>query len=294
MKSRGKWLIPLILGTLILATTPQSTQATIEGNSYIFSAIWNEQTYQENGGPIYQSGSSGQFIVTVYNVTESGGEDVYEYNYNGFNYFITPFPVDQNESVAFQNNKVDFTLYTTDSNSNNRSESTDLDVFPQASFANPGEHLFVNPVWSTHNTDWNTAQTDVENDTTVIQGLTAFTNTGSGTFGFTIVVNTEGTVNVGGTLQDVNGSQTYTFSAAYDPDGVLLNWRLADRTQWINENYTLDQTLVNSILRTSSVGPTPAPLSPELLTTIIVAVIVLVAGVLIGFFVGKRRGTQSR
>ncbi|MFQ5831395.1 MAG: hypothetical protein ACE5H4_01685 [Candidatus Thorarchaeota archaeon] len=285
MTRKRAWFVSIAIGLLAFAFVTLPANASIVGNTYYFAATWIDQTFQENGGPIYQSEAGGVFEVTVFNVTEQGGDDVYVYNYNGFDWLTVSVPVDHNDTVDFQNNKVYFDLATTDGDADNRSEATDVEIYPTRSFTHHGRHLFVNPVWSTHETDWGSAASDVTADPTV----SSFThNSGDGSFSFRIEVDIEDTAEVDGDTQDVNGTAVFTFSASYDSDGVLSTWSLSMHTSLHNENYTSDHTISTSLARTSGLGGAVI-FDPALGTTLAVAGGAAVVALAAGLAVGKKR-----
>ncbi|MFX1563558.1 MAG: hypothetical protein ACFFDP_09670 [Promethearchaeota archaeon] len=275
------WIVSVFIGLLLLTMTQQSVNATVVNSTYYFSQS-SEYSRQEDFGPAYQYVSTSQFRVTVYNVTKQGGDDVYEYTYQGLYYSSWTY---HNYTIDFQENKVYFDLNTVDNNGNNRSESTAITVFPYI-YSGPGQNLFVNPVWSTHTTDWNNAKEEVEDDPTVNQYLCSFTNAENGQFSFTIVVNTEG--HVGIKNENANGTTTFTLGASYDLDGVLMNWRFSQRYQLANENHTSDWTTIISIMRTTGAGPAPNPIFTYLQTILITTGIACPIGVLIGLYITKR------
>ncbi len=285
MTRKRAWFMSVALGLLMFAFVTLPANASVTGNVYYFQGTWVDQAFQENGGPIYHSKSEGAFKITVYNVTEVGGEDVYEYNYNGFDWVGVSVHVDHNDTVEFQDNKVYFDLTATDGDADNRSESADVTVYPTWSFTHHGRHAFVNPVWSTHQTDWGSAATGVEADPTV----SSFThNMGDGSFSFRIVVEVEDNVDVGGTLQDVNGTHTFVFSAAYDSDGIMSSWSLSAQLNLQNENYTSDQTVTTSIARTSGLGG-PIVFDSALGTILVAAGAAGIIALVAGLAIGKRR-----
>ena len=108
----------------------------------------------------------------------------------------------------------------------------------------------MNPVWMTHDADWNDAVADVNSDPTV---SSIVESANEGAFTFTIIVNMNGTIEVGGDFQKANG--TYTFEASYDSDGIALNWAFSQAMNLHNENSTQSYTVGTSFVRTSGVGP---------------------------------------
>ncbi|MEE9540665.1 MAG: hypothetical protein V3V85_04130, partial [Candidatus Thorarchaeota archaeon] len=149
-------------------------------------------------------------------------------------------------------NKVYFDLDTFNPDNDSLAESTDIDIYPAMSSGNPGRHLLVNPVWMTHDVDWNAAVADVNSDSTV---SSIVESANEGAFTFTIIVNVNGTIEVGGDFQKANGTYTYTFAASYDSDGIALNWALSQAMNLHNENSTQSYVVGTSFTRTSGVGP---------------------------------------
>ncbi|MHA1962741.1 MAG: hypothetical protein ACW99U_21335, partial [Candidatus Thorarchaeota archaeon] len=246
MKRNRNFLLPLALGLLLLACAPGVAEAAITGNTYYFAGVWLEQSIQENNGPVFQSKIDGQFAITVINVT---GSDDYEYVYEGFDWFFAPAPTNHTDTVDFQDNKVYFDLDTLDLDSDNMSESTNLGVYPSAHFGHPGRNYFVNPVWATHETDWDAAISDVEDDP--MANLVSH-SAAEGAFTFQIAVDSEQYHFEFGNL---TGTITYTFTSSYDVDGVLMNWELSSRSQLSNENLTRDYTSTQRFTRTGGAGP---------------------------------------
>lgn len=272
--------LPIALGLLLLAAAPQVVRADIVGNTYYFSANWSDVTYQEDGGAIYQSSVDGEFKITVLNVTEVGGDDAYEYNYQGFNVFLSPFVVNHNDTSEFMENKVYFDLTTTDIDANNRSEATGITIHPSTSLGHPGRECFVSPVWSTHNLDWNSAVNDAEANLMVREITDSI---GDGAFSFRIVVDTEGT---DPDLGEMNGTLTFSFAASYDSDGILLNWENSRRSYMFNENHTMDHNIIQRFTRTTGVGPGGLDFGAGV-PVIFVGVIAL-GTLVLGVVIGKR------
>ena len=273
-------LVPLVLGLLVLGLHTKAARAAVPGNVYTFTQTQNELTYRDTTGPSSSYTTTGQFQVTTFNVTAS---DRYEYNYYGY-HMSQSYPVDRNDSVDFQDNKVYFDLNVIDPDDDNRSDVTWLEILPYTP-SNPGRDLFVNPVWSTHDTDWNDAVDDAE-DENVTTSLTH--QHGEGQFSVTIVVDTESVVSVGGIFQDVNGTMTFEFAASYDTDGVLSSWSFYQRHLLQNENYSSDYRLTITTARGSG-GPVAGPADTSLQTTLAVIGVTFVVALVIGLFVGKRR-----
>ena len=277
MKSEKMLLLALTIGILLLAMSPRVTHAAVIGNTYYFTGTWTESSFQEDTSPVFTDMSSGQFKIEILNVTAG---DSIEYNYHGFAF--GPNPVNENYTTPFQDNKVYFDLFTSDPDNDSLAESTFITIYPTTSFSNPGRHLLVNPIWMTHDTDWNDAVTDVNSDSTV---SSIVESANEGAFSFTIVVNVNGTIEVGGDFQQANGTYTYTFAASYDSDGIALNWAFSQAMYLHNENATQRYTMGTSYVRTAGVGPGTV-IDPYMgIPLIYVAAsvpIVLIIGLLIG------------
>lgn len=292
MKLDRTSLFSLVIGLFLLTLTPEVTNAAVTGNIYYFSDTWHEQIVQVDSGPAYQSSDYGQFRITIYNQSELGGKEVYHYNYNGFyssSWGHNPYTYyNHNDTVAFQDNIVHFSLFAEDYNDNNRADACYLGIYPYEDPNHPGQTLFVNTNWSAYEL-WDNAQEEVENNSFVDQSLTSFSNPGDGTFYFTIVVNIDTRMTLSGQFQDWNGTYTYTLSSSYDLDGVLLNYMFSTREQLFNENHTCDWTIVRSITRIIGVGPDLAPIFNTLITIIVVACVAFPLGVLFGIQIRRRR-----
>ena len=277
MKTERMLLLALTMGILLLAMSPRVTHAAIIGNTYYFAGTWMESSYQEDNNPVFTSTWDGQFKIEIMNVTAG---DLIEYNYQGFAFGSSP--TNENYSTPFQDNKVYFELNTFNPDNDSFAESTYVDIYPTISFGNPARHLLVNPVWMTHDVDWNAAVADVNSDSTV---SSIVESANEGVFTFTIIVNVNGTIEVGGDYQQANGTYTYTFAASYDSDGIALNWAFSTARNLHNENATQRYTVGTSYVRTAGVGPGTV-IDPYMgIPLIYVAAsvpIVLIIGLLIG------------
>lgn len=242
--------IPLAV-VLTLAFLAPAADASIVGNTYYFEIAWLQQQYSENTGPTYHAESNGQFRVTVFNLTGSGGGDAYIYNYDGFDWDGSAVTVNQNDTVAFQDNIVYFSLTTPDRDHDNLSETPSLIVYPVRSTAHPGRTVFVNANWSIHESDWNSAVAEAEEEWTVASVVESL---GGGTFSFSIAVNTEMRVDMGSWNQFVNGTTTFDFSAAYDSDGILSSWSFSSRRSLSGDDYTSEYVASMSVARIGGVG----------------------------------------
>jgi hypothetical protein len=252
--------------------------ADIAGNTYHFSAIFDRSTVQENNNPEYVSDIEGQFSIHVFNISQVGGDDVINYNYQGFSWnYASAIYADYNGSVDFQDQKVYWELLTYDIDGNNRSESTTIILYPLSQVNRPGRSFFVNPYWSTHNTNWDAAIEQTENDTSarlVSQSME------DGSFQFEIDVDVE-SPNSG-----LNGTITYSFVAIYDSDGILSSYEFSTRFYWFNDNSTSDRTTLTRYTRTGGVGPTGNILD----ITVPIGYIAIIAPVtlIVGLGIGKK------
>jgi len=231
----------------LLSFLPVSTVAAgdITGNTYFFSATWSEQSYIVDDDPLHKSSLTGDFQLTVQNITAS---DAYEYRYLGANYHsraYDPYFENRTDSVYFQDNKVSFDLSSVDEDADNTSESFSFEMTPHFEHHHPGHMFFVNPVWSTHNTEWNSAVQQAENNPTVSEVSDSI---GDGTFSLQIVVNTESSHELYGAM---NGTATIVFDASYDDNGVLSEWQVSQTREGQNENHTLRMTFTQQFARSS-------------------------------------------
>jgi hypothetical protein len=250
--------------------------ADIAGNTYHYGAIFYKNTVQENDNPEYVSEIEGQFSIHVFNISQVGGDDVINYNYQGFSWtYDTASYVDYNGSVDFQEQKVYWTLYTTDIDGNNRSEQTGLTIHPLRPVHHPGQSFFVNPYWSTHETNWNNAIEQTEN---VTSATLVSQSMDDGTFEFEIEFDTEYPGS------NLNGTNTYSFSAVYDEDGILSSYEFMTQISMFNINSTYDYTTLTSYSRTGGVGPTEniMDVTVPLGYVVLIAPTTLIIGVIIG------------
>lgn len=277
MISRKMILVSVAIGLLMMSLTTVPVRADVEGEIYYYSATYYQESTQVDNDPSYGYSIKGDFRVYVYNISEVGGEDVINYNYQGYVWWGGLFYVDHNDSVAFQDQKVYWDLSTSDSNSNNRSESSNVDTYPQDSWMDWGEDLFVNPIWSTHESDWNDAIEDTESDnssTLISQSI------GDGRFSFQIEVLMENLA------ENLNGTRTYTYSSSFDEDGVLLDLSYTEFTRWENENTTIDMTEKYDLLRTA--GPPGGGLNLSMDVPLVVTAGIGVVTLIVGLLIGRR------
>jgi len=280
---RTMFAIPLAVA-LTLAFLASAADASTIGNTYYFEIAWLQQQYSENTGPTYHAESNGQFRVTVFNLTGSGGDDAYIYNYDGFDWDGSAVTVNQNDTVAFQDNRVYFSLTTPDRDHDNLSETPSLIVYPMRSTAHPGRTVFVNANWSIHESDWNSAVADVEEDLTVASIVESL---GGGTFSFSIAVNTEMRVDMGSWNQFVNGTTTFDFSASYDSDGILSSWSFLSRRSLSGDDYTSEYVVSMNVARIGGVGDGQLTDSSLLIAAGWIGV-GAVAGIVAGTLIGRK------
>ncbi len=264
---------------LIIGIAPAIVQADITGNTYDFTAIWFTQEYQVDGAVVLDEVFKGDFHVTVHNITSS---DRYEYSFAGMNYnryrFI-PYYDEQNDSVAFQDNKVYFNIDTSDADENGIVDDYEFTTYPYFNEHLPGNMFFVNPVWSTHNADWNSAISDAEAQ----PGVTEVTDSiGGGSFSFKIVVRIE---QVHSVYNYMNGTLTITFSAEFDLDGVLSTWSLQQVSSISNENHTITHSLGQSFARGSGAGTL---LDPTVNVAVLAVAVAGIGGLVVGVLIGKK------
>ncbi len=224
-------------------------RASIVGNTYTFAANWLTETVQQDNGVVYSSSVDGQFAITIINTTEIGGDDAYLYNYRGFMLFGgAKTYTDANDTVTFINQKVYFVVTTTDSDHDNRSESVSLQMFPQTSLVHPGREFFVNPIWSTHTSDWNTAVDNLE-DNPLIDDI--IESAGEGTFQLQFKVEIE---SIDPNLGEMNGTATFKFLISFDDDGILMSFERTITVSMHNENHTLEHSMLTKITRASGIA----------------------------------------
>ena len=276
MPSKRTLIVIVAAGLLLLGVTPQSVSAAITANVYDFSAVWFDQNYQVDNANVLDEAILGNFQIRITNLTPS---DSYEYTYTGlnWNYWSLPYYDEYNGSIAFQDNKVHFDLETTDDDEDNLVEDYDLDISPYFSEHHPGSMFFVNPVWSTHDTDWTGSVNDAETQL----GITDITeSTGAGDFSLRVTMGIEDNET---DYDYMSGTLTITFNAAYDADGVLSTWSLRSVTSLSNENHTTTNTVSQSFSRGAG-----APLDPSVGTTLVLVGVAGVGCLVVGVVIGKK------
>ena len=265
----------MAFGLLVLSLVSVPVRADVEGQTYYYSAIYYKESTQVDDDPEFDYSITGDFRVHVYNVSEVGGDDVINYNYQGYVWWGTLFYVDHDDSIDFQDNKVYWTISTADSDLNNRSESASVVPQPSESWFDWGEHLFVNPIWSTHDSDWNNAidDTAADNSSTLISQSMS-----DGSFAFQVEVLMEDW------SENLNGTRTYTYTSSFDEDGVLLEMSFLETTSWENENTTIGITETFELIRTAGLrgGGLNLDFDVPLVVTAGIGVVTLIVGLLIG------------
>ncbi|MCF2137123.1 MAG: hypothetical protein K9W43_07735 [Candidatus Thorarchaeota archaeon] len=279
MNKRGSMILCVML-SFIMLLAPITTHAAVPGKTYSFSVHWLEQVYQENNGPVVNSDVTGEFQIHVFNITSTGGNDLIYYNFKGWNFVGIPVYTDHNDSVAFQDNKVYWTLTTFDSNGNNRSETTSLVVSPVPHFTHPGRFLFVNPIWSTHDTNWDQAINDTKFNPTVDQSTFTY-SASDGAFSFSFAVNIEDVT------EELNGTLTYSLSVSYDSDGVLSQYQFMMHRLLHRANFSSDYTVMNRINRVASVGVS-SPLNLDASVPVMALAIIVPVSIIVGLLIGKK------
>jgi hypothetical protein len=277
MPSKRTLIVVVAVGLLLVGATPKSASAAITGNTYNFSAIWFDQNYQVDNANILDESLHGNFQIRITNLTPS---DYYEYTYTGLNWnhwSYSPYYDEYNGSIAFQDNKVHFDLDTDDADENDLIEHYDFQTFPYFSEHHPGSMFFVNPVWSTHDTDW----TSSVNDADTQLGVTDITqSTGEGDFSLRITMGIEDNHTE---YEYMSGTLIITFSAAYDADGVLSTWTVRYVTSLSNDDHTTIRTVSQSFSRGAG-----APLDPSMGTTLVLVGVAGVGCLVIGAAIGKK------
>ncbi len=271
----------MIMLLVLLFTTPVAVNASIVGQTYTFQAEWQTDTVQQDGGVIYQAAVNGQFTITVINTTEVGGDDAYIFNYRGFRLMGgAKYYTDQNDTVTFINQKVAFTATIYDADMDNRSELVVFQTTPQSSTSHPGREYFVNPIWSTHETDWNNAVDMLEHNSLA---KNIVTSADAGTFQVKFDVPAEFNHPEFGAM---NGTTSFSFSASYDDDGVLLNLKKVQTQTMQNENHSMSITIETQITRAT--GALPAAGGINLTTPLLYIGVAAIGGLAVGMIMGKR------
>ncbi|MGY5874595.1 MAG: hypothetical protein RTU30_02505 [Candidatus Thorarchaeota archaeon] len=279
MRRKRIWLPLLALSLLLLVSHSQTVQATVEGKTYYFTTSSSE-TYEENGVSLYKIQQDAWFKIVALNVTR---ELVY-YDFEGFHYTEgAEVEYRLGVDVNFQDNLVHFDLYTDDPDNDSLSGFPYLTVNPSDSHHEPGGYVFVNPTFDSHDTDWQQAIDDVEEQSSVSQST--FNAPGDGTFSFSIAVDIEAIDYIDDTAENATGVRRFDFSAVYDADGVLNTLLLTATTMLNNENFTSRFISARSVTRTS--GPSLGG-GVALDTTLVAVGIAIPVSLLIGALIGRK------
>ena len=154
-------------------------------------------------------------------------------------------------------------------------------MYPYYHHSNPGQMIFVDPVWVTHNTDWAASVSDAESE----DGFQTITESASdGSFSFQIVVDAEQNHPDYG---NITGTITFTFSAVYDDDGALSNWDFTQVNSLLNEGHSITDTLSRRFVRGAGSGAGFVG-SSELMTQITIAGVAVVGGLVLGVIIARR------
>ncbi len=264
---------------LVMASSP--VQADVIGTTYSFSAVWLERTYQADSVIVQQELYQGTFQISVTNITPN---DAYEYVFTGMNSNYgddTPYYDEQNETIGFDDNTLAFDLHTTDADDNGLAEAASISMYPFYHHSNPGQIIFVDSVWVTHNTDWAASVAAAESE----DGFQTITESADkGTFSFHIIVDIEQDHSDYGNM---TGTASLTFSASYDADGVLLNRDFSQVNSLQNENHTITDTISTSFTRGTGSGAGFVG-SSELMSQVTIAGVAVVVGLVLGVVIAKR------
>ncbi len=281
MKFRRTLFVGTLATLLIFVAIAGPVQADVIGSTYSFSAVWLEQSYQVDGVVAQQTLFQGTFQIQVHNITSSDG---YEYTFKGMNSnhpYDVPYYDEQNDTAHFDDNIVHFDLDCTDIDENGVAESASVDLAPGYHYHNPGEIVFVDPVWDTHIIDWDSSVAEAESEAG-FQTITESSDEGS--FSFQIVVDVEDEHDDYGNM---TGTATFTFSATYDADGVLNTWDFTQASTLANVNHTASNTWSQRFSRGTGAGSGFVGTS-DLMADIAIAGIALAGGLLVGVIIARK------
>ncbi len=272
------WLIPIILGILLLVSSAQTVQADVEGKSYYFTTNQSD-SYEENGILLYSSDIDAWFKIDALNIST----DILYYDYEGYHWSEGSEVEFSSEAIYFQDQHVEFDLSTFDFDNDSISSYAYISIDPTDAAHVPGRYVFVNPTWSTHDSDWQASIDAVEDDPTVESST--FNAPGDGTFSFSIVVNVETIWYIDDNPENSTGTTTFDFSATYDDDGVLNTYILTTTRSLSNENFTSRIISSWNVIRTSGPG---ASGDTTLSTTLIAVGVAVPVSLLIGALIGRK------
>jgi len=261
-----------------LVSFTQTTQAAVEGNTYYFTTS-STNTYEENSITIYTSKLNAWFKVDALNITR----DILYYDFEGYHWSEGSEIEFSSEFVYFQDNIVEFNLFTWDPDNDSISAPPSVTIYPTDAPHTPGRYVFVNPTWSTHETDWESSVDAVEENPTVQQS--AFSAPGDGTFYFSIIVDVETIWEIDDTPENATSTTQFDFSASYDDDGILSSYLFTTTHSFSNENFTCRLISSWSVSRTS--GPSLGG-GLALDATLLAVGVAIPVSLLIGLLIGKR------
>jgi hypothetical protein len=269
-------LASLSLGLLMIVSSIGIVNGAVEGKSYYFTTS-QIQSYEENGYVLVNTRSDAWFKIDALNITR----DILYYNFEGYHWSEGTEVEYQSEAIHFQDNMVYFDLHTYDPDNDSYSTPPSITVYPTDVHYAPGRYVFVNPTWSTHETDWDASVDNVESMPSV-QSST-FSAPGDGTFSFTIIVNVETIWEIADNPENATGTTRYDFSASYDDDGVLNSLSLSSTTSLSNEDFTSRSITTWQVLRASGPGAgTGAALDMGLVALGVAIPVSLLVGLVIG------------
>ena len=272
------FLLPIILGLLLLLSSTQITPAAVEGKSYYFTTSWTD-SYEENEILLYTNTLDAWFRIDALNIST----DILYYDYEGYHISEGSEVEFSSEAIYFQDQHVEFDLGTFDPDNDSYSLYAYISVDPTDVGYAPGRFVFVNPTWSTHESDWQ-ASIDLVEDNPTVESST-FNAPGDGTFSFSIAVNVESIWYIDDNPENATGITRFDFSATYDDDGVLNTYSLSTTRTLSNENFTSRLTSSRTVLRTSGPG---ASGDITLSTTLIAVGIAVPISILIGALLAKK------
>ncbi len=288
MRVRGVLLFCLIMELLLFLSFSQPSNTLIVSSAFYFEGFY-QRTTQENHGDIFASNLRTNCRITILEEIIQGSHySVNFQGYVGYDYYLTNVFLNTNSSVNTSNNIMSFELNTYDPDGNNRSQPFNIENTPSSYPISECNIFLVNPNWNAHTPTWALSVENMQQNWCVNCALsTAFTN-GMGKFQYSIVVNVEDSLTIAGNSQDFNGTTTFSFISSYDTDGVLIQYSYETSTYYYEDNNALKLTSLVTYTRVTTI-PLITSIYPFVLSQLILTAIVLVIGVSIGFWVGKRQ-----
>jgi hypothetical protein len=261
-----------------------------EGSTYYYN-VSNRRTVQENLGEIHVSDHISNCKITIFQVILIGNR--YHVRFSGYeaqnpyNYVVT------NTSVSVSRTWVSFQLTTNDYDADNRSSSTRIDNFPEVNPIEDCKIFFVHPDWTAHTSSWNSSVEQIADHHCVNHALTLTYHSGRGEFQYSISVNIEGYAVISGDGFYANGTTTFRLYCAFDGDGVLLQYHVSESTHYFDDFNQVTYTTSLSVSRVTP-GLLDITAHPFVIFQVILAVITLLVGIGVGFWIGQRqRRTRS-